>query len=68
MLPGASTYAAGEAVDWFAAITFPTYTMTRALQMLMINAYHEDACVDYTEAVCDAITETGQMNPCCDGR
>ena len=67
MLPGASTYSAGEIIDWFASICFPSYTMARGQQMLMTYGINEETCKDYTDNICDAISEAGQNNACCPG-
>ena len=67
MIPGSSTYEVGEALDWLFTITFPTYTMARALQQIMINGYNKDSCAPYTTDVCDALGAVGSINPCCPG-
>ena len=67
MVPGFSTYDVGEALDWFFTITFPTYTMARALQQIMINGYNKDSCAPYTTDVCDALSAVGNISPCCPG-
>jgi len=67
MVPGSSTYNIGELLDWVFSLLLPNFTMSRGLQMLMLNENNEDSCQEFTTALCTSIEDAGRQNPCCPG-